>query len=84
MAELMKLVGPANRFMRAFSDHKGQDVKAAQRRTPIGLEQLRTTAKFAATRARLMRETAKEMRRELRPWDPGATFWMVASSALRS
>jgi hypothetical protein len=65
MAELLKLVEPAQQFMRAFSEESAGGLAEAQLQTRSSLESLRGTATFAAAQAGQMREATDEMHKEI-------------------
>jgi hypothetical protein len=65
MADLLKLVEPAQQFMRAFSEESTGGLAEAQLQTRSSLESLRGTATFAAAQARQMREATDEMHKEI-------------------
>jgi ElaB/YqjD/DUF883 family membrane-anchored ribosome-binding protein len=65
MAELVKLIEPANRCMEVFSKEGGRELAEAQRQTHSSLESLRSTANFAADQAQRMREATEQMQREI-------------------
>lgn len=61
MQEILALVQETNKLMEAFSDSSSQKLREAQEQTMTGLENLRSAAEFAATRAQEMKRATEEM-----------------------
>jgi hypothetical protein len=62
MKELMKVAEPTNQWIKDFSEDGSRSLHEAQAQTRVSLENLRSTANFAATQAQHMRTASEQMR----------------------